>query len=90
MKPGEFVEVEHAALAAALANGDGRARIVIVGLAMRDDDIEAIDGAAQEDDDNALFAGICRKSAGRPRIGAEQQDSRCGDECGAAEELATT
>ena len=90
MEPEKSIEVEHAALAATLSDRDGGARIVIVGLAMRHDDIEAIDRAAQEDDDDSLAAGITFERARRPGIGAEQQDSRGGDYCGAAEKFAAS
>src|SRR5579862_5229644 len=90
MKSEEAVEVEDAVLAAAIADRDRRARLVIVGLAMRHNDVEAIDRAAQEDHHDALFAGVAFERAGRPRISAKKDHAGGREHGGAAEEFAAT
>ena len=90
MKPEKSIEVEDAGLAAALSDRDGGARIVIVGLAIRHDDVEPVHRAAQKDDYDSLLAGIAFEGARRPGIGAEEEDSRGGNHSSTAEEFAAT
>jgi hypothetical protein len=63
------VEVEHAAVLARTRQRDRRARLVVRAFAVGHDDAQAVDGAAQEHDDQALVAG--QRLAGGRRGGGE-------------------
>ncbi len=76
MHPEVTVEVEDPARGASAADRDRRARFVIDRIAMGDDDIHAVNRAAQEHDHEAIaVAGRSERATG-PRVRADQHDTR--------------
>jgi hypothetical protein len=87
MEPEMPVEVEHGAIAAATRNRDRRTRVVVVRIAVWNDHVQAVDGATQEDYDQAFAARAFAGSTRGPCVRAQEENSRGGEKRGAPDEL---
>src|SRR5712692_8008875 len=87
MEPEMTVEVEHGAIAAATRNRNRRTRVIVVRIAVRNDHVQAVDGATQEDYDEAFAAGVFAGSTRGPCVRAQQENSRGGEKRGTPDEL---